>query len=90
MNQAKPIENLFFFALPICAALVDYWQLFKPLITIHLTIRPAKDFIFPHMARRLEKLPIPVLEASNTKLPRNPTIFAIVFTFVSELQKLVR
>ena len=31
----------------------------KTLNTIHVIIRPAKDSIFPHLARRLEKLPTP-------------------------------
>ena len=33
----------------------------KILNTIHVIIRPAKDSIFPHLARRLEKLPTLVL-----------------------------
>ena len=34
----------------------------KTLNTIHVIIRPAKDSIFPHLARRLEKLPTPALD----------------------------
>ena len=33
----------------------------KILNTIYVIIRPTKDFIFPNLARRLEKLPTPRL-----------------------------
>ena len=33
----------------------------KILNTIYVITRPTKDFIFPHLARRLEKLPTPVV-----------------------------
>ena len=37
----------------------------KILNTIHVIIRPAKDSIFPHLARRLEELPTLALKLCN-------------------------
>ena len=37
----------------------------KILNTINVITRPTKDFIFRHLARRLEKLPTPVVDSVN-------------------------
>jgi len=64
----------------------------KTLNTIHVIIRPAKDSIFPHLARRLEKLPTPGLSRSTWNkfivaihAPKNSEWFHIISAITFEV-----